>query len=173
MPYRSYRGSRKRSFRVQAPIRSFKKVIDVLPASYGGAAFSTFAIATGVDGNAANQTSNVDGNVPTGCVIKYIEFQTAFANVTPGACFISTSIQYVLPPQGAIDPVAVGGDNKRNQVMHLDLFTAGDDQNSNRVYRFKVPKKFQRMSEGKTWNFSFNHSATVSFTMKVIYKFYQ
>jgi len=157
----------------RSPIRSYKKVINVLPASYGSSGFSTIVMATGKDGISAGQTANTDGDVPTGCLIKYIEIQCAFVNLVATACHISTSISYVLPAQSAVDPIAVGGDNKRNQIMHLDLFGAGDGQNTNRVYKFKIPKQFQRMSEGKTWNLTFNHSATISFSMSAIYKFYQ
>lgn len=170
MRYRSYRGSRRRS--MSAPVRSFKKVINVIPASYG-AGFNTTVVALGTDSLTSGQTSATDGGVPTGCRIKYIEFQFAAVNLAAVACVINTSIQYVMPAQTAIDPITAGGSNRRNQVLHLDMFASGDNQNVNRVYRIKIPKKFQRLSEGMSWTFSFRNSATVTAAIQVIYKFYQ
>ncbi len=153
-------------------VKSYKKVLNIIPSSYG-VGFNTTTIAKGVDGASADQTSNTDGNVPTGSVLKYIEIQFACVNLAAAAAIINTSIQYVLPGQNALDPITVGGDNKRSQVLHLDMFASGDSQSVNRQYKFKIPKRFQRLSEGMSWTFSFRNSGTVTASMQMIYKFYQ
>lgn len=169
--YRSSRGSRSGSMR--APIRSYKKVLNIIPASYG-AGFVTTVLVNGTDSLAAGQTSNTDGAVPTGCIIKYIEVQQAIGALVIGTpCFINTSFQYTLGGQTAKDPIVIGGDTQRNQVLHQTLFQVGADGSNSRVYRFKIPKRFQRIKEGMKWTFSWRTSATASSAMQIIYKFYQ
>ncbi len=168
---RGFRGGRRRSG-PRPVIQSFKKVLHFINASFA-AGFQFEQIAVGVDGVAAGQTSNTDGNVPTGSLIKYFEVQFAASNTVSTPCFINCTIQYRLNQQTTTDPNIVGGSAKRNQVLHMDLFTIGANQNSTHKFKFKVPKQFQRIREGMSWDLVWRNSATVNREVQFIYKFYR
>ncbi len=167
---RGYRGSRRRSG-PRPVIKSFKKVIFRISASFS-AGFATEQIAIGVDALAPGQVSVTDPNVPTGSIIKYIEVQFAATNVVSTPCFINCTLQYLVAGQAVINPNAVGGSNQRNQVLHMDMFTIGANQNSTHKFKFKIPKKFQRLRAGMEWQLAWTNSATVNRQMQAIYKFY-
>ncbi len=167
MPYRSYRGSRRR----RSPRhfgKTYKKVLNIIPASYTSG-FANAIIMTGVDGAAIGQTSNTDGSVPTGSHISTIIVQFAAVNLAAAACFIGTTLQYKLEGQSFIDPTAVGGDPQRNQVLNQNCLAAGESQSVNRTFAFKIPKQFQRLKEGMKWSFTWSTNATVSATLQIIY----
>ncbi len=157
---------------MQAPIRSYKKIINIVEASYA-TGFTNVVFATGTDSVPAGQSSNIDGAVPTGCILKYIEVSLAINNAIAAPIFIHTSFMYLLSGQSATDPRAVGGTGSRNQVLHQSLFSLGQDQNNSRVFRFKIPKRFHRMKEGMKWNFGWSTSGSVNAELQGIYKFYQ
>ncbi len=138
-----------------------------------GPGFQNEEFAVGVDSVAAGQVSATDTNVPTGSIIKYFEVMFAASNVVAAPCFVNCTLQYTLNPQAAIDPNAVGGDPQRNQVLHMDLFTIGQFQNSTHKFKFKVPKQFQRLREGMRWKLTWRNSATVNRECLIIYKFYR
>ncbi len=153
-------------------IQSFKKVIFRVNASFS-AGFQTEQIAIGVDSVAAGQTSVTDPNVPTGSIIKFIEVQFAVHNSVETPCFVNCTLQYIYGSQAVIDPNAVGGNNQRNQVLHMDLFSVGALQNSTHKFKFKIPKQFQRLREGMEWQLAWRNSATVNRELQIIYKFYR
>lgn len=137
------------------------------------AGFQTEFLIQGVDSVAVGQTSPTDANVPTGAIVKYIEVQFSAHNVTAGPLFLNCTIQYKLDAQSFKDPDLIGGDRQRNQVMHMDLFSVGQHQNSTHKFKFKVPKGFQRVREGMNWGLVWNNSASVNRKVQVIYKFYR
>ncbi len=139
------------------------------PASYT-VGFQNVSFAVGIDGIAIGQTTPTDGNVPTGSRIDYVEVQFACVNLAAAAAFITPSLQYTKAGQIFIDPRVVGGDALRNQVLHQTCLAAGEGQNVNRVFKFKIPKKFQRLVEGMSWSFTWANSAAVTATIVVIYK---
>ncbi len=153
-------------------IQSYKKVLHFAEASFS-AGFQTEFIAQGQDSVAAGQTSATDGKVPTGALIKYFEVQFAVNNAVATPAFLNCTIQYKLGGQTMIDPDAVGGNLQRNQVLHMDLFSVGNDQNSTHKFKFKVPKMFQRVREGMDWGLVWRNSATVTRECQIIYKFYR
>ncbi len=164
----------RRSFR-RAPmpvIVSYKKVLNDAPATRVAATNIVLNIATGVDSITRGQTSPTDGNVPTGNIIKYIEIQWAYSNPVAGVVFLNTAIQKTQTGQLAIDPRLVGGNPQRNTIFHQTQRAIGLNQNGNAVFKFKVPKKFQRMKEGDTWRFSRIGNAAFTDSVQVIYKFY-
>ncbi len=165
------RGRRRRPS-MQPVIRSYKKIIDLVSASYT-TGFSNFPMALGTDSVSAGQTSGVDVAVPTGCILKYIELKFVINNAVAAPIFINTSTMMVLAGQSAIDPRAVGGVGSRNQVIHQDLFGIGQDQNFTRTMKIRIPKRFQRMKEVMSWVFSWSTDGSVQFAAKAIYKFYQ
>ncbi len=153
-------------------IQSFKKVINIAPASVA-AGTSVVAISLGTDSVAAGQTSPTDNAVPTGSVIKYFEIQHALANLAAVGAHIHTAIELLHSGQSLIGPDVVGGNPKRNQVFNQRLYQIGENQSDSKVFRFKIPKKFQRVREGDAWQFIWKNSNTVSAATQVIYKFYR
>ncbi len=79
---------------------------------------------------------------------------------------------YTVNNAAGLDPTTVGGDTARNQVIHQSKYAIGPDSNGSRVYRFKIPKKFQRIREGRRWTFTWRTSATVTSSIMSIYKVY-
>jgi len=167
---RGSRGSRRR--RGPGPIvKSFKKVIFFVNASFT-TGFQTDQLAVGVDAIAPSQTSATDGNVPTGSIIKFIEVQFSVSNVVSTPCYVNCTLQYRLNQQLVVDPRIVGGNPRRNNVLHMDNFSIGADQNSTHKFKFKIPKQFQRLREGMSWDLVWSNSATVNRETQAIYKFY-
>ncbi len=118
------------------------------------------------------QTNPTDGDVPTGCIIKYFEIQYACGNLSAVAGFVNCAIQYKLAGQTLIDPDVAGGDDQRNQILHMDNFAVGQNQNSTHKFKFKVPKSMQRIRQGTQWALSVSNSVTLTEQIQVIYKFY-
>ncbi len=170
--YRGYSRHSGRRSGVRPVIQSFKKVINAIPASYT-AGFQNVVFAAGVDSVAAGQTSNTDNQVPTGSMIKGVTVQFAAVNLTAVANFVNLTLQYNLASQAFVDPMAVGGNHKRNQVLFQKCIAAGDNQNVNFSKYFKIPRQFQRIREGMEWSFTWSNDATISATVQIIYKFYR
>ncbi len=151
-------------------VKTFKKVINSGQVSVTSG-LNTENLALGVDALAPGQTTVTDPNCPTGSRIRYMEIQFACVNLTAGAVMINASIQYTLSGQVGIDPNLAGGHQQRNQILYQIMYSAGPDQNANRVFRFKIPPKFQRLKEGMTWRLMWNNSGTVTRVVQTIYKF--
>ncbi len=162
----------RRSSAPRPVVNSYKKVLNFAEASFAAGARSE-GLAVGSDVAWAGQTSATLANVPTGAILKYIEIQFSVTNAVAQTAYINTSIQMLNSGQVFVDPSTVGGDDQRNQVFHQKLFSVGTDQNSNHTYKFKIPKKYQRMREGQFWIFGWDNSNTVNRRMQVIYKFYR
>ncbi len=169
--FRSYRGSRRQVMR--APVQSFKKIINIAPASVAASVSTNFVASTGEDSIAAGQTSAIDDGVPTGAVIKYIEFQFSIANLVNIAAFCWLTVQRLDSGQTAINPQVVGGNPIRNQVMLQQMFMVGQSQNVNRTIRYKVPSKFQRVKDGSTWRIRVQCDQISTQACQIIYKFYR
>ncbi len=168
---RGYRGGRRRSG-PRAVVQSYKKVILFAEATFT-AGFQSEIIVDGKDSLAAGQTSATDANVPTGCIVRFIEVQFAAHNPAESACYLNCTLMYTLSGQGVIDPDTVGGNDRRNQILHMDLFSVGGFQNSTHKFKFKIPPKFQRVREGMQWRLVWNNSATINRKVQMIYKFYR
>ncbi len=162
-----------RSRRMAPVIQSYKKVLNEAPASRISGSDIVSTMSNGVDSTAAGQTGPTDSNVPTGCVIKYFEIQWAMGNVSGGNNFFHVCIQLLHSGQSKVSPNVVGGNPQRNQVFYQSFFQIGTDQNGSRTYRFKVPKKLQRVREGDSWKFVRQGSATFTDGTQIIFKFYR
>ncbi len=154
-------------------INSFKKVLNFAPASRLSATDIESIITTGTDSVAGGQTSVNDSQVPTGSLVKFFEIQWSLGNTTGGSAFFNAIIQLTHSGQGGLSPVTVGGSPQRNQVFFQTAFQLGNGQNGSRTYRFKIPKKFQRIREGDRWLFTRTGNATYTDAVQVIYKFYR
>ncbi len=154
-------------------VQSFKKVINDAPASVAAGVLNQHIATQGVDSVAAGQTTAIDFQVPTGAVIKYIEWQLAIQNLVNVAAFAHIAIYHQHSGQGTINPNVVGGNPLRNQIFHQSLFCVGQNQNVNRVFKFKVPKKFQRVREGDLWKLLIIVDQISTQVGQTIYKFYR
>lgn len=152
--------------------QSFKKVLSVAEASRAVTNHDR-TLVEGVDSVAAGQTSAVDAQVPTGSVIKYIEIHHPTTNLVSVANNFFACIQLVLGGQTALNPNSIGGATQRNQVFAQRCWNLGKDQNSTHIWRFKIPKKYQRVREGMKWVYSYTPTAVFTDAMLVIYKFYR
>ncbi len=170
MPY--HRRRRRRSMPRQV-IRSYKKVLNFAPTARAAAADIFKSLSVGTDSLAAGQTGVTDAGVPTGCLIKFFEIQFSCSNLVNNSLFMHTTISLMRSGQVSPSPLVVGGNPLRNQVHHQSMFNIGGQQNSNHVYKFNVPAKFQRVREGDTWFFGHNGSQIYTDAAQVIYKFYQ
>ncbi len=168
MFHRGYRGSRRRSS-PRPQIHTYKKVLNFLEASVA-AGFQGELMVSGVDSVALGQTTNIDGKVPTGSRVKYIEAQLVISNLVSVHCYINVCLQYTVTGQSVIDPQAVGGNQQRNQVLHQELYSVGADQNSTHKFKFKIPPRFQRLREGMKWELVWSNNQTVNRAVQVIYK---
>ncbi len=150
-------------------VQTYKKVLNFLPASFS-AGFTNQQFLIGADSTALGQTSNIDGTVPTGSRIKFIEIQFCASNVVSTAIYLNCSVQYKLAGQSYINPDAVGGNGQRNQVLHQELFVVGANQNSTHKFKFKIPTRFQRMRESMAWSLTWSTNGTVNSSTQMIYK---
>ncbi len=164
----------RRSSGPRAVIQSFKKVLNFAPTSHAAAADITFTAVVGTDSVAAGQTAITDTQVPTGSVVKYIEWQLSASNLVSINNFLHWSVQSLYGGQSAfIAANVVGGSNQRNQVFKQGLRVLGQNQNTNITIKFKIPRKFQRVREGGQWALQITADAVWTDACQVIYKFYR
>ncbi len=167
------RRSGRRSGSPRSVVQSFKKVINHAPASRTATTIHVFNISTGVDSVAAGQTSVTDVNVPTGSIIKYVEIQYSISQLVSQAAYFWVTIQRLDSGQAQISGRTVGGNPQRNQVLKQLQLVVGKDQNSNHVWKFKVPKRFQRVREGSKWLLTIESDVVHNSAIQHIYKFYR
>ncbi len=153
-------------------VKSYKKILNHLEAGYG-AGFRSIECVVGVDNSTTGQTSITDGTVPTGSIIKYVEVQFSLTNVTAANIYVNTTFGYTLAAQVPIDPVLLGGNPQRTQIIHVSQNGIGQNQNFNRTFRYKIPPQFQRIKEDMKWQFTWRNNASVNAQTQVIYKLYQ
>ncbi len=163
----------RRSGAMRPVIRSYKKILNFAGASRAGSTDHFKTLTLGTDGLAAGQTGVTDVGVPTGCILKYIEIQYCVTNLVATTLFVNGHISQMHSGQTVPSPLTVGGNPLRNQVHYQFLFSVGKDQNSTHIFRFKIPKRFQRVREGDQWFFTVNANNVFTDIAQVIYKFYQ
>lgn len=154
-------------------VQSFKKVINVAPASVAAGANNLNTFIIGTDSTAAGQTSAIDGAVPTGSIVKYVTIQLASQNLVNVASFQHVALQFLRSGQVNVSPNVVGGNPQRNQVIMQDMYCVGQNQNVNRTYRVKIPKRFQRIQEGTIWRCITQCDTISTQATQIIYKFYR
>ncbi len=167
---------RRQAMRSRAPrpiINSFKKVINIAPTSQSSGSTIITTMSLGEDSIAGGQTSAIDPGVPTGSIIKYFEIQYACMNLVQISLYMHIAIQHLRATQLKVTPNVVGGNPQRNQVFYQKLHVMGQSQNNNFTFRFKIPKKYQRVREGDTWLFTRIADQVYSDCVQIIYKFYR
>lgn len=162
----------RRSYAPRPINKSYKKVLNYGPSSTGAGIVVHQPIVVGVESLSPGQGSPTDGTVPTGANVKYIDIQFTIANLAGVFCPTNIAIQYLLSGQTAIDPRVVGGHAQRNQVLLQLLRSTGEGQNQTYHIKFKIPKKFWRMKESMSWQFSYVSNVSTSWELQVIYKQY-
>ncbi len=163
---------RRRSRRSRAPrayVRTYKKVLDFAPISNGSGKINHLLV-SGADSVAIGQTGVTDAIVPTGSRVTEIHINFMSSQIVGGSVFQYLCMQMLLPSQGTVGPRNVGGSSQRNQVFYQDAYSIGINQNANRVFRFKIPPRFQRVKEGMQWYLVTDATNTVTNALQVIYK---
>ncbi len=167
-----YRRRRRMLPRSARPINhTYKKILNFAPASRGAGTIIHLPIVVGVESLSPGQSSATDGTVPTGSVLTHIEIQFAIGNLAAAFCPTNIAIQYLLVGQTAVDPRIIGGHAQRNQVFLQLLRSTGEGQNQTFVIKFKIPKRFSRIRESMSWQFSYVSNVATSDAVQVIYKF--
>ena len=168
MPFRR----RRRMSMPRQVIQSQKVVLNEAPQSLMIGSHEN-GIVLGKDDFAGGQSGPTDDSVPTGAVVKYFEIQFSVSQPETANIFMWMSIQHLRTGQVSIAANTVGGSPQRNQVHFQKMVHMGNDQNMNLVFRFKIPKKYQRVREGDRWVFAFTIDGVVTAAMQTIYKYYR
>ncbi len=171
MPYRSFRGFRKRNSRRNIT-RSVKYIIVQAPSSEAVGTI-VVPIGKGVDNATLGQTSSVDIDIPTGCRIESMEIWMPKVNLAATANFVTWTIQHLQTGQAVQNPITPGGNPLRKNIILTGNVGLGEGQNNQLHVRFKIPKKFQRMGDGDNWQIVNNNTTAVSTFYYVIYKVLQ
>ncbi len=153
-------------------IKSYKKVLNFAGTTRAAAALVSKVLIVGVDSTAIGQTGPVDGNVPTGSIVKVINCEINFANLTNVSAEVHLNIQLQHSGQSVVDPRVVGGNPQRNQVFYQKLFPCLFHQNTRWAKAFKIPPKFQRVREGDFWSVTHISNQINTDIGQFIYKVY-
>lgn len=151
-------------------MRSVKYVIVDGPAS-AGAGTEVVSVALGVDNATLGQTGPTDGSIPTGARIESMDIFMPKVNLGAAtANFITWTLQRTVQSQAVINPLAVAGSGLRKNVILTGVLGLGAGQNNQLHIKFKIPRKFQRMSDGDAWSIVNDNGLAVSVFYYIIYK---
>ncbi len=153
--------------------RSVKYIVDIAGASEA-AGFQAHTIALGTDNATLGQTGPTDVAVPTGSKIVLLDIRMPKVNLGAGtANFIHWALERTLAGQSLVNPSLMGGHSNRTSVLLSGVIGLGAGQNNSLHIRYKVPKKFQRVSEGLVWTIAFNNGLACSAIYQFMYKVFQ
>lgn len=166
-----YRRRPRRSRTLGNVVQSYKQIYINGPASGAASTNIDSSFANGVD-NYSGPTAN-NNEVPTGAVIKEVDCQVALSNLVAVTDNVVISIQHTRSGQTPITANAQGGNPQRNQVHYTKNIFVGKEQNTNLHWKFKIPKKYQRVREGDNWYLTLRSDQTFAYLVQCIYKFYR
>ncbi len=170
--FRSYRGSRRRGL-PRSTVRSVKYIVDQAGSSEA-AGLTAVTICKGVDNATLGQTGPTDIDVPTGAKIAKIELWMPKVNLGAGtANFITWTIQRTNTGQAVVSPNVMGGNPLRQNVMLTGVIGLGAGQNNQLHVTYKVPPKFQRITDSQVWSVVNDNGLAVSTIYKFMYKVFQ
>jgi len=149
------------------PIVSYKTITVDGPASRSAATNIDHDFATGVD--AATATTNIQ----TGSKIMSILIFASFTNLVAVSSLLHFNVGIVRGGSTFPTPGAIGGSITRNQIFFTHQAFLGKEQNSNFVFRLKIPKIFQRMREGDILRIRYRCDTVFASCTQVIYKSYR
>ncbi len=166
------RRTRRRSFsRNLSPIQSFKQITVDGPASRAAATDIAHQFLVGVDDYTGPDANNKI--VPTGAKVMSILIFACFTNLVTISSLLHFIVTMSRGSASTPSPGSVGGDNRRNTVIFTHMAFLGKDQNSNFVWRLKIPPIYQRIREGDAWNLKYRTDTVFASATQVIYKFYR
>lgn len=150
-------------------MRTFKKQLNFTFVS--SAVLTADTIVQGVDSTALGQTTITDGAVPTGSKIKGVLIQLGLSAPATTTVEVGVNFQYLLAGQTTnVDPLAVGGNAQRNQVIKSWHFVIAQDSMANINQFVKIPKQFQRVREQMLWRIVISSSSSREQAHQTIYK---
>ncbi len=152
--------------------RSVKYIIVSGPAT-DAAGLVVVGIGKGVDNATLGQTSVTDIDIPTGSRIESMEIWMPKVNLAGSANFITWTIQHLRQGQGVINPLTAGGSGNRRNIILTGIVGLGTTQNNNLHIKFRVPKQFQRVADGDSWQIATDNTSAVSALYYIIYKVLQ
>ncbi len=170
----SFRGSRnRRRSRSMAltPINSYKQITVDGPASRAAATTIFHRIVRGVDNYSGPSAANDE--VPTGAKIFSILVFACFTNLVGISSLLHLNVNMLRAGAPSPTPGVVGGFAGRNTVVMTQMKFLGKDQNSNFMWRIKVPKVFQRIREGDEFFIFYRTDTVFASATQAIYKFYR
>jgi len=153
--------------------RSVKYVVDIAGASEG-AGLIAHTMATGTDNTTLGQTGPTDVAIPTGS--KIVLFDIRMPKVNLGAAtanFVAWSIQRTQQGQAIVNPILMGGNGLRKNVLLSGIMGLGAGQNNSTHIRYKVPKKFQRIGDNDVWSIVNDNGLAVSAQYQFMFKVFQ
>ncbi len=128
-------------------------------------------LAIGTDNATAGQTGVTDTAIPVGAKIVSMDIWMPKVNLgAASANFITWSIQHLQQGQGVVNPISAGGSPLRKNIVLSGVIGLGTGQNNNLHIKFKVPKRFQRMGDGDSWQLCVDNTSAVSTLYYIIYK---
>ncbi len=150
-------------------MRTFKKQLNFTFVS--SAVLTADTLVQGVDSTALGQTTITDGAVPTGSKIKGILLMLGLSAPSTTSVEVGVNIQYLLAGQTTnVDPLAVGGNAQRNQVIKSWHFIIAQDSMVNINAFVKIPRQFQRVREQMLWRVVISSSSSREQAHESIYK---
>ncbi len=150
-------------------MRTFKKQLNFTFVS--SAVLTADTLVQGVDSTALGQTTITDGAVPTGSKIKGILLMLGLSAPSTTSVEVGVNIQYLLAGQTTnVDPLAVGGNAQRNQVIKSWHYIVAQDSMVNINAFVKIPKQFQRVREQMLWRVVISSSSSREQAHQSIYK---
>ncbi len=167
--FRGYRGGRRKSL-PRSTVRSVKYQVFQAGAS-AGAGIEAVSICKGVDNATLGQSGVTDIDVPTGAKIAKFELFMPKVNLGAGtANFITWSIQRTNTGQAVVNPTTQGGNPLRSNVMLTGVLGLGAGQNNNLHVIYKIPPKYQRITDSQVWSVVNNNGLAVSTEYNFLYK---
>ncbi len=152
-------------------IQSYKQISVDGPASRAAATTIVHTFVNGIDNYVGPTGTN--NAVPTGAKIMSIIIFASFTNLVSISSLMHLNVQMRRGGIAGVTPGNVGGAAQRNTVIFTDMKFLGQNQNSNFIYRLKIPKMFQRIREGDSWEIRYQTDSVFASATQVIYKFYR
>ncbi len=150
-------------------MRTFKKQLNFIFVS--SASLTADTLIQGVDSTALGQTTITDAAVPTGSKIKGILIMLGLSAPSTTSVEVGVNLQYLLAGQATnVDPLAVGGNAQRNQVIKSWHFLVAQDSMVNFTQFVKIPRMFQRIRENMLWRLVISSSSSREQGHQSIYK---
>jgi len=170
VPYRRGRSRGSRSSTMN-PIQSFKQISVDGPASRAAGTDIVHSYAFGVDNYTGPGANN--NEIPTGAKVSSVTIMAAFTNLVSVSALVHFQLECLRSGQSGPTPGAVGGNPERNNVIHTRMFFIGQNQNTNLMFRVKIPRIFQRVREGDIWTITYRCDAVFASATQAIYKFFR